>query len=124
MTVFSYVLVGAAVLVFIRNIRLRRAVKRLMENQAQIVADALGNSVTVDGIELPKPDDVRWESTKLSNGKYALKIGSVFALKEGYLFPANDIPSLDRTPATKNYCSAVWKAYHSRVARKAIETST
>lgn len=108
----------------------RRALYLLKCVQAETVATALGNSVLVDGVELPKPDDVRWKSTMAARGDEKIHVlstgdGRVRVTSVGEIYSGEGIVfSMDVTPATKKYCATVWKEYRSRVARKAIETST
>jgi len=111
----------------------RHELHKLKCAQAETVSDALGNSVLVDGIELPKPSDTRWTfgESKLSNGQkhYILHLNGMVRTDEIggiYIATTKDGTAVrgDITPETKKYCAAVWKEYRSRVARKAIETST
>lgn len=122
---------GIAALAFVLaaadSYRVRRELRQIKQDAAEQVANALGNSVLVDGIELPKPDDERWrldnmldasDKTKITT----LRIGLVIVGTQ-HIWIALDAPSLPDTYATKKYCSAVWKAYRSRVARKSIESA-
>lgn len=106
------------------------ALYRLKCAQLEMVSNALGNSVLVDGIELPKPDDSRWmfaEALAVDGAKqFVLHInGTVRVMDTGGIYIGGGVTCTraEITPATKKYCSAVWKEYRSRVARKAIETS-
>lgn len=108
-------------------LRVGRALRRMKAVQAEIVANALGNNVLVDGVELPKPEDERWKRdkrNKFADGSPAefLSIGAVVTDQLGRIYIEAG-SSLPITEATKNYCSAVWKAYRSRVARKSIEST-
>jgi len=124
-TFFIAVLVAVA----LDDLWLRHELRRRKRENAVSVEAALSDRVTVDGIELPKPDDERWTIKKYITTDtrvtvMKLSIGDLRVDETGYIQYADGMPSIPATPATKNYCAAVWKAYRSRVARKAIETST
>ena len=50
-----------AVLVLVDNLYLRRKIRQRKREDAERTVEALGNTVLVDGMQLPKPDDPRWE---------------------------------------------------------------
>jgi hypothetical protein len=132
--IYALVAVSTAFLLSLgAAVHAHRALYLLKCAQAEMVATALGNSVLVDGIELPKPDDARWTYARAEDANkkklHLLHIGgAVRVSEEGAVYicgKADDIAlGVDITPATKKYCATVWKEYRSRVARKAIETST
>jgi hypothetical protein len=107
-----------------------RALQQFKEEQAARVAAALSNSTLVDGVELPKPDDERWKleertmtSTLRGDFKdHLLALGTVHVDPTMFIYVGvgAHMPS---TKDTQKYCDAVWKAYRSRVARKAIEST-
>jgi hypothetical protein len=114
-----------AIAVTIDNLRIRSQLKKLKQVQADLVEAALSNSVMVDGVELPLPSDERWQYVQMKNATNdekvpTIRIGGVMTgLVDVWV--GVESPAMPRTVATKNYCSAVWKAYRSRVARKAIQ---
>ncbi len=55
--VFTAFLSGSLLGIALSQIRMRL---RQIEEQARKVADALSDTVLVDGVQLPKPDDERW----------------------------------------------------------------
>jgi hypothetical protein len=116
------------VLLALDNIHVRHELRQIKQNAAEQVANALGNSVLVDGIELPLPDDDRWKLDQMCDAKdtskkvTSLRIGLVI-VGEYRIWVALNAPSLPITNATEKYCSAVWKAYRSRVARKSIDSA-
>lgn len=113
----------------------RFELRRLKLTAAETVAVALGNSVLVDGIELPKPDDSRWATVEQSTSvrvdgvethvekTYVLHIGDV-KVSDKFIWVGESTVNMYVTSSTKNYCSAVWKVYRSRVSRKSIENAT
>lgn len=136
MTDLVYLLVGALLGTLYAYFHVRfewkaavRALQSFKEEQAAIVAAALSNSTLVDGVELPKPDDERWKQTdSFSVGQEkntaTLSIGCVYVTQAGiYVGTGKSVPVLPGTQAAQKYCADVWKAYRSRVARKAIETT-
>lgn len=123
-------LIGACALALSDAVYSRYRLRKLKMAQADAVAMALDNSVMVDGVELPKPTDVRW---KIVDSPVRIDGGGqqqVFQLRlGGVAVDTEDVWSgggrgLPRTRATQNYCDAVWKAYRSRVARKAIDSTS
>ena len=119
---------SVAVLCALDNIRVRRELRQIKQDAAEQVSNALGGGMMVDGIELPLPSDDRWkldqmcEAQNTSKKVIVLRIGLVIA-GEYDIWVALAAPNLPRTDATKKYCSDVWKAYRSRVARKSIESA-
>lgn len=113
------------------NIRVRLTLRRLKVSQAEIVSNALGNCTLVDDLELPLPQDKRWNMhpTEAANGTkfYVLALGSVRVSENGGVYIGENATStalrIDVTASTKKYCAAVWKAYRSRLARKSIDSS-
>ncbi len=125
------VLASLLLLVVFDDLRVRRIHTQLKMALAEAAATALGNSVLVDGIELPKPDDERWRLAKAeirdvptgtTHTESLLMIGEVQVALKG-LFVGNNARGMAPTPSAENYCAAVWRAYRSRVARKAIDST-
>jgi hypothetical protein len=132
--VVSYVVTSATTIAALAldDLRLRIRARRERRERAAAVASALANEVIVDGVTLPRPDDDRWRarhkvilSSKLAGDTEhtLIELGPVKVSDEPNIYIENEYP-LPRTPDTQNYCTAVWKAYRSRVARKAINATT
>ncbi len=125
------VLASLLLLVVFDDLRVRRIHTQLKMALAEAAATALGNSVLVDGIELPKPDDERWRLAKATirdvltgatHIESLLMIGEVQVSLKG-LFVGDNARGMSLTSSAENYCAAVWRAYRSRVARKAIDST-
>ena len=105
----------------------RRTRRRLDEERAKRVADALSDTVLVDGVELPKPEDERWarKTYRLANGDQnvvdieTVEIGVVSVSNEKAVYI--DRLSIPRTPAAKVYAASVWTSYRNRVTRKSTQ---
>lgn len=136
--VFTAFLSGSLLGIVLSNIRARR---REVEEQARKVADAFSDTVLVDGVQLPKPDDDRWTPGKRvylhRDPQYlhidvqtkselpVLILGPIVV--GGELAYGHDCVSINgkfiskkTTQAEKNYAAAVWRAYHTRTTLKAI----
>lgn len=135
MTTLSIVATAFALTVFADNVWLRLRLSRLRARiaateraQANAVRDALSEHATVDGMALPKPDDTRWKPATLtytdkSGDVTLLTIGDV-SVSDSILWIGRSVPGVPTTKETSTYCAAVWKAYRTRVAQKAIDTAT
>lgn len=107
----------------------RRTRRRQNEDRAKRVADALADTVLVDGIELPKPEDERWElkeikfatqiARSLVNGPVIL-VGAEICGRS-YVCVAGVPISRHTTVDQDRYTAAVWRAYQNRVVAKAIQ---
>lgn len=122
LAVLTAFLSGAALGIAIAEIRTRR---QQDEERAQRVADALSDTVLVDGVELPKPEDGRWtyrEFTGVENKERVLTvvIGEV-AVSEARIYIA--MHSMPETAATNTYIASVWRAHRSRVSLKSVRGS-
>lgn len=131
--ILTCVIGSLLVVVLCDDIIARLELRQLKLAAAETVASALGNSVLVEGIELPKPDDIRFDITKRTASattdggavEYTvtlLSLGELHLEERGNVY-VGSAPSIC-TDNTKNYCSAAWKAYRSRVSRKSIENVT
>ena len=102
----------------------RRTRRRQNEERAQKVADALADTVLVDGVELPKPEDERWTRMKynIENENtvvHTVEIGGVAVSAEKAIYV--DKLSIPRTVASKAYAASVWTSYRNRAARKSTQ---
>lgn len=120
-----FLFMGAWVAAIIDDLRLRR---RIVELKAAKAVEAFADTVVVDGVQLPKPEDERWtkRSTQVDEKERAfLALGAV---------AVGDLPPIDTvyvesckirssgSDATKRYVAAVWDAYNSRVIVKSIRS--
>ena len=122
----AYIVASAVVLAALAldNLLLRIRMRRERGERAAAVAAALSGTTHVAGVELPAPD-LEW--AQFNNFKvndlpvHVLKLGGVYVTEKNvFVGSGSNIPPMPVTQETKNYCAAVWKAYRSRVARKAI----
>jgi hypothetical protein len=113
--------------------RLRNQYRR--ENVVRTV-NALRNTVLVDAIELPKPDDLRWTNKKATVTFYRdykketheapsmtlppVQVTGHADLKSGMNGVYINGQSVD-SPAMRKYAASVWATQRSRAVREALE---
>lgn len=109
-------LIALAGMLLVDDARLRWARITYRRRQAVMAAAALGPRVEVDGIMLPAhDDDWRWSYERSRE----LCVGFVHIEMDGYIRAGgHSAPPMERTAATQAYCSAVWRAYRSRIAQQ------
>jgi hypothetical protein len=103
-----------ALVILIDDIRLRRQLR--IERDAAEAAMALsddGNTITVDGYELPKPSDSRWRM----DGGY-LRLGVVRVSKHNVVIENETVYDMASDDA---YIDQVWKTYRTRVVRQSLK---
>lgn len=128
--VLTAFLSGSLLGIVLSDIRARR---RQIEEEARRVADALGDTVLVDGVQLPKPEDERWTLKDVEFGPRSIKsrslvLGSVIvggSANTGYDYVLINGAMLNGRlrgvgPAERKYVAAVWCAYQTRIALKSI----
>lgn len=116
---------GTLLGIVLAAIRTRR---RQIETNARRVSDALSDTVLVDSIELPKPENERWAMQDVDfKGRISrsLVLGPVIVTGDDIVghscvcvgsTPMNRIA----TRAEKRYAESVWRAYRNRIVRKAL----
>ena len=122
--VLTAFLSGSLLGIALAEIRTRR---RQDEERAQRVADALADTVLVDGVELPKPEDERWarktyqidSEDKKGEKIETVEIGLVAVSDEKAIYV--DKLSIPRTAASKAYAASVWTNYRNRAVRKSTQ---
>jgi hypothetical protein len=105
-----------------------RARLRRVEEQAREVADALADTVLVDGVQLPKPDDARWEVKDVKYGEAtsrSLVLGQVIvggARVNGYdaVYLNGVALNQKKTFDEKKYVTAVWRAHYTRITLQSV----
>lgn len=129
--VLTAFLSGTLLGIVLSNLRVRR---RQIEEEARRVADALGDTVLVDGVQLPKPEDTRWvlKDAEFGSAKIrsrSLVLGSVIV--GGSAHVGYDYVLINGSPlnarmrgisrSERQYIAAVWRAYQTRIALKSVQ---
>lgn len=97
-----------------------RSRRRQNEERAQRVADALADTVLVDGVELPKPEDTRW-ARKTHGDVETLDMGKIAVSMESAVYV--ELIAIPRTDISKAYAASVWTHYRNRVSLKSVRSS-